>query len=66
MERFSANELHLSCSVAIALTVGAMLGFTDSCVNTQIYSFLTIRYPGQTRQAFALHKLFHVSDKMIK
>ncbi|CAI4227351.1 unnamed protein product [Auanema sp. JU1783] len=36
-----------------------MLGFTDACVNTQIYSFVTVAYEHQTRQAFAIHKFFH-------
>lgn len=48
-------------SVALALIGGAMLGFTDACVNTAIYSFISVRYRERTVQAFALHKFVHVS-----
>lgn len=49
-----------SFSVAAALVAGLLLGISDACLNTQIYSIVTVMFEFETAQVFALHKFFHV------
>lgn len=48
-------------SIALALICGFLLGFFDCCINSMIYPYISVQFEGQTKQAFALSKFFHVS-----
>ncbi|XP_062507768.1 UNC93-like protein MFSD11 [Corticium candelabrum] len=50
--------LPLGPSVYVAMISAYLLGFGDSCFNTQIYSFLGDTYETNSAPAFALYKFF--------
>uniref|UniRef100_A0A914XCW1 UNC93-like protein MFSD11 n=1 Tax=Plectus sambesii TaxID=2011161 RepID=A0A914XCW1_9BILA len=49
----------ISPSIPLALLCSALLGFGDSCWNTQIYSMLATFYKKQSSEGFAVMKFFN-------
>ncbi|XP_067137133.1 UNC93-like protein MFSD11 [Centruroides vittatus] len=53
---FSTEPTYIKSNVYLALFCSFLLGFGDSCFNTQIYSILGFMYSNESTPAFALFK----------
>jgi len=65
LPRITSKEAFITSNAPLALFTSFLLGFGDSCYNTQIYSILGSAYQDQSSSAFAIFKFVQSTSAAI-